>query len=1193
MNFIALKVYVNNNWEYLDLNSDLSFKKSNGLYLFSEVEYSRSTNINIPTTENNLRILNDPNIPTLDGYYMTIKLDARLTIESGEIYGQLLVNKSQKHQLTSVFIFDSCDLLDYINDKEVEQIGLSDDIYSINWNSNNITPANDTSLDTKKIAIIPYLTDGIVGSFNNLHNAKVLYKEGCLYPSVKLSSLLYDCLYKAKQDISSDIDISHLFDENTDFEKNNYWIITDSLIKKDSISVNFTKTDNITITEGLGVYSGGLEIVEYKIKCITGINFWGENQGFNCSCFKLTGINGYIDITFGNIPPDKELIIARPEGMWGFTNLKTGRLMVSMNDLVPVHSGEVITIPANGYFSFFEKSQGFVGTFFYTGGRIYFNKEYNDGDWSMSASLYYPQIINIDNEDVEENLVPYDTWKLSSNPIQVNVMDLIKTFAYLTGTQFIYDADRDRKRGRLLFVKSKVLSTKEIKDITEITSLEKRVGSYSRKETIDFDTSDYVEKLGSTRVIRSYEVVNECLEDNESEHTSPFDEGALPTLENFRYFRPDGTNYVFDRISRLYRKDIEITYDVEDGNTTYEIEYNAPGLTIALSSTNFSGVNNQKYELLRRVDQRNGSGGFVEDKFYTDIFNNATKYEIKTPMSIQEFMEFSIYSDILLNGTRYAWLNMDWSKGICKIVLQKCTNYWMDYYNIETRANPSLAGSTSGDGTYLDGDIATISTIPAPGCTLINWTDENNTVVSNNLTFDHTVHSSKVFTANYDVSKYYIDLTSAPDGSYGSLSGEGYYWALDTCYLDATPNPGYYFVGWFENNILLSTQPDYSFTVNSNRSLVGQFEKAPKYHITLGVEGVASGIEVGLSGQGYYNGGTTCSVSVSINELQRSGSYTFLGWYENNQLVSTTNPYSFIVDRDRHLVAKFQKNVLVSITTKDTDAGTWTGDGYYMIGDDVILQAFPSDGYEFSYWRDSNTDPATLYYDNPLTLTNIQDDIELEVIFSSTNNISIIIIDNEGGSTTGSGYYSSGDTVIIEATPNNGYTFSYWEDEQGNHITSNPYSFTALTNRIFKPRYDKIKYIVSTNVNPRGAGSVYGNGNSFYYGDVCQLTATPYTRSYVFSNWSENGNILSTDNPYRFEVFENRTITANFIQDSNTYTITISTQYDPDNGTVQFDTPDTYTITISEEGNGTVQFDTTTNTITISDDGNGTVNFNN
>ena len=514
---------------------------------------------------------------------------------------------------------------------------------------------------------------------------------------------------------------------------------------------------------------------------------------------------------------------------------------------------------------------------------------------------------------------------------------------------------------------------------------------------------------------------------------------------------------------------------------------------------------------------------------------------------------------------------MDWSKGICKIVLQKCTNYWMDYYNIETRANPSLAGSTSGDGTYLDGDIATISTIPAPGCTLINWTDENNIVVSNNLTFDHTVHSSKVFTANYDVSKYYIDLTSAPDGSYGSLSGEGYYWALDTCYLDATPNPGYYFVGWFENNVLLSTQPDYSFTVNSNRSLVGQFEKAPSYHITLGVEGVASGIEVGLSGQGYYNGGTTCSVSVSINELQRSGSYTFLGWYENNQLVSTTNPYSFIVDRDRHLVARFQKKVKITIITKDSDAGTWSGDGYWNLGDNVILQAYPNENYEFTSWDD--LDAHTSYNTNPLIINNIQEDKNFEVIFSSSNDITITIIDTEGGSTSGGGTFNLNDTVRIEAVPNIGYTFDYWEDELGNHISSNPYTFTATINKIFKPRYTRTKYTINTNVNPRRAGSVYGGGNSFYYGDTCQLTATPYTRSYVFSNWTdENDNILSTNNPYSFTVNGNKTITANFIQDSNTYTITISTQYDPDNGTVQFDTPDTYTITISEEGNGNVNF---------------------
>lgn len=1174
MNFTALKVCVNNNWEYLDLNSDLSFKKSNGLYLFSEVEYSRSTSIKLPKTNHNLEVLNNPNLPVLDGYYMTVKLETLLTIESGEIYGHLLVNKSQEHLLEALFVFDDCDILDYINDKQIEDIGLSDDIYSIEWQSGNITPANSLSLDSEKIAIIPYLTDGIVGMYNpQFVNANILYKEGSFYPSIKLSSLIYDCLNKAKQDLNSTVNISHLFDENTEFEKNNYWIITDNLIKRETGFVNFAKSDNITITNGTGTYPGGLEIVEYKIKCITGVNFWGTNLGYNCSCFKFTGRSGTIDITFANLPNNIDLIVARPWGMDGFTNLKTNKKMLTLNDCVPIRNGETITVPMNAYFSLFPKNKAFVGTFFYTGGRVYFEKEWNDGNWSVNANLYYPQPIIPGEEAEEHNLIPFDIWKLSNNPIEASVMDLIKTFAYLTGTQFIYEPDNDKRRGSLKFVKSKVLSTKEVEDITKINSLEKRVGDYSKKEILDFDTADYVEKMESTRILRTYEIINDCLDDNENEHTSPFDEGALPTLENFKYIFPTGGNYVFDSITRLYRKDITIEYDRDQNNyTTYEISYDAPGCTIALSSTNYN-TGGVEYQLLRRVDQRNGSGGFVEDHFYTDIFTNATKYEISIPMSIQEYFEFSIYTDFLIGGVRYAWLNMNWSKGINKIVLQKYTDIFTDYYTIETRANPTLAGSTSGDGTYMDGEEIVISTIPAPGCTLVNWTDENNIVVSTNLSFNHTVHASKIFTANYSIPKYYIDLTSGPDGSYGSLSGEGWYDALDTCNLGATPNPGYTFVGWFENNVLLSTNPNYSFQVFSNRSLVGQFDKAPTYHITIGVEGVASGIEVGLSGQGYYAGGTTCSVSVSINELQRSSSYTFLGWYENNQLVSTTNPYSFIVNSDRHLIARFQKKVLITITTKDTSAGDWSGDGYWNLGDDVVLKANPRDGYEFTRWDDLDT--YTSYYTNPLIINNIQEDKNFEVIFSSSNSISVIIINNEGGVCTGNGTYNPNDTVILNATPNTGYRFVKWEDDKGNTLSSsNPYSFTATSNITINPIFEKIKYIITTNTNPEKVGSVYGGGNSFYYGDTCQLTATPYTRNYVFSNWTdENDNILSTNNPYSFIVNSNKTITANFIQDSNTYTITISTQYEPDNGTVQFDDiQQTYTITIDSDGNGTVNF---------------------
>lgn len=1189
MNFTALKVYVNDNWEYLDLNSDLSFKKSNGLYLFSEVEYSRSTNIKLPNTDRNLKILDNPNIPILYGYYMTVKLEALLTIESGEIYGHLLVNKSQEHFLEALFVFDDCDILDYINDKNIEDIGLNDNVYSIEWQTGNITPANSVSLESEKIAIIPYLTDGIVGHYGNYTtNAEILYKAGGFYPSIKLSSLIYDCLGKAKQDINSNVDISHLFDENTSFERNNYWIITDKLQKKGTSAIRFSKNGNLTITEGLGDYSGGLRFVEKDAYCITGDDFWGgwginANQldcykKFKCAFFQVK-YNKPVSIRFYNLPQNTDLIIAQPYQLWGYVNLKTHQTIRNFSDLVPVRNGDTITIYNDVCFSFFNKDDAKLLYNPDNTGRIYFEKEYNDGVWSFSASLSYEKPLVPEEEEEPSNMLPWDTWKISDNPIEVSVMDLIKTFAYLTGTQFIYEPDNDKRRGKLKFVRTKVLSTKEVEYITKINSLEKRVGDYSKKETIDFDTADYVEKMNSTRVIRTYETSNECLDDKENEHTSPFDEGALITLENYKYIRPNGTSTTFSNITRLYRKDIEIEYKSNTNggpgaDYTYEINYDAPGCTVALSSTNYNG-NSAEYQLLRRVDQRGGggAGGILEDHYYTDIFNNSTKYEISIPMSIQEYFEFSIYRDFLIGGIRYAWLKMNWSKGINKIILQKYTDIFTDYYTIETRANPTLAGSTSGDGTYMDGEEIVISTIPAPGCTLVNWTDENNVIVSTDLSFNHTVHASKIFTANYDVPKYYIDLTSAPDGSYGSLSGEGWYDALDTCNLGATPNPGYIFVGWFENNVLLSTNPNYSFQVFSNRSLVGQFDKAPNYHITIGVEGVASGIEVGLSGQGYYAGGTTCSVSVSINELQRSGSYTFLGWYENNQLVSTTNPYSFIVNSDRHLVAKFQRKVLITITTKDTNAGDWSGDGYWNLGDDVVLKANPRDGYEFTRWDDLDTYNSS--YNNPLIINNIQEDKNFEVIFSSTNSISVIIINNEGGVCTGNGTYNPNDTVILNATPNTGYRFVKWEDDKGNTLSSsNPYSFTATSNITINPIFEKIKYIITTNTNPEKVGSVYGGGNSFYYGDTCNLTATPYTRNYVFSNWTdENDTILSTNNPYSFTVNSNKTITANFIQDSNTYTITISTQYEPDNGTVQFDDiQQTYTITIDSDGNGTVNF---------------------
>ena len=66
-------------------------------------------------------------------------------------------------------------------------------------------------------------------------------------------------------------------------------------------------------------------------------------------------------------------------------------------------------------------------------------------------------------------------------------------------------------------------------------------------------------------------------------------------------------------------------------------------------------------------------------------------------------------------------------------------------------------------------------------------------------------------------------------------------------------------------------------------------------------------------------------------------------------------------------------------------------------------------------------------------------------------------------------------------------------------------------------------------MNPTEAGEVSGGG-IYQEGTECTLTATSNT-GYTFMNWTENGEIVSTDATYVFFVNANRTLVANFTYD--------------------------------------------------------------
>ena len=73
-----------------------------------------------------------------------------------------------------------------------------------------------------------------------------------------------------------------------------------------------------------------------------------------------------------------------------------------------------------------------------------------------------------------------------------------------------------------------------------------------------------------------------------------------------------------------------------------------------------------------------------------------------------------------------------------------------------------------------------------------------------------------------------------------------------------------------------------------------------------------------------------------------------------------------------------------------------------------------------------------------------------------------------------------------------------------------------------EPQY----YAISISANPANGGTVSGGG-SIEKGQSCTIKATPAT-DYVFTNWTEKGDQVSTDASYTFTVTGNRDLVANF-----------------------------------------------------------------
>ena len=201
-------------------------------------------------------------------------------------------------------------------------------------------------------------------------------------------------------------------------------------------------------------------------------------------------------------------------------------------------------------------------------------------------------------------------------------------------------------------------------------------------------------------------------------------------------------------------------------------------------------------------------------------------------------------------------------------------------------------------------------------------------------------------------------------------------------------------------------------------------------------------------------------------------------------------------------------------------------------GDQITFKLYDhNQGLELNY----QSPPAVTFGSNGLgTLMN-----PYVLNFTSSDyTISASASPSNGGTISGAGTYPGGSTCTLTATPATGYSFVRWT-KNGSQVSTNPsYSFTVTGNASYVAVFSLNSYTISVSANPSAEGTVSGGG-TYDYGSSCTLTATSAT-GYSFVNWTENGEVASTEATYSFTVTRDKNLVANFIEAGSGCSITFN-----------------------------------------------------
>jgi len=193
------------------------------------------------------------------------------------------------------------------------------------------------------------------------------------------------------------------------------------------------------------------------------------------------------------------------------------------------------------------------------------------------------------------------------------------------------------------------------------------------------------------------------------------------------------------------------------------------------------------------------------------------------------------------------------------------------------------------------------------------------------------------------------------------------------------------------------------------------------------------------TGGGKYNIGEKSTVTATV-----PGGKSFVKWQADGVDVSTSNPYTFKVEKDVVLSPVFEDIPYQCNVTVVNGTGSRT----YMSNEYVTITATVPDGKDFKEWQ---VDGVRVSLENPYIFKPTGDTTYTAIFENKKYTLTVV-----GG--TGSGRYDIGSEVTVTATLKEDEGLKEWQINGEAVSTKNPYTFTLDENTTI--------VVVTKKVNP-------------------------------------------------------------------------------------------------------------------------------